>query len=71
MKTYVKPSLEFIELRPEERLASCVDRDNGKGLGHLHHVGECINTNGKYTGHCYDDHYTPKIGNAYGHTSFS
>lgn len=71
MKTYIKPTFEFIELRPEERLASCTDRDNGLGFGHLYHVEDCVNKNNNYTGHCYDDAYTPKRGEAYGHTSFS
>ncbi|MCX8128933.1 MAG: hypothetical protein N3I35_02400 [Clostridia bacterium] len=31
MKKYVKPTLEFVELRPEERLAACVFVGRNKG----------------------------------------
>lgn len=64
MKPYIKPTFEFVELRPEERLANC---SNGNGHGN----STCVNINGNYTGHSYDSNQGPGNGNAYGHQGLS
>ena len=52
MKIYVKPTFEFIELRTEERLATCRASVNNHGHGIERH--KCYNPNSKLTGHTFD-----------------
>jgi hypothetical protein len=71
MKPYIKPSIEFIELRTEEQLACCRASINNMGHGTSAHI--CYNPNGRITGHGYDSGSGPSTVNppAWGHCGVS